>query len=260
MVRCFPRCCCLGFVRASLRAHGRDRAARVVASHGYEKAVELTRGTARAVLCPEIGGRVLEFSVGGKHAMWFDEAERNRQPGEPPSSAGRFDFGPEMTTPRHRRSGPALGPPRSPGDRAARLTSQKDDSSGVQLTRDFELCRQGERVPLLVCKQTITNISDRAAGVLPLGPLVFAGRRHLPDSAGGHQPLSQQVRPVRRGRPDQREGDRRADPRARRLPRNPRPAAEAQAGLRLLRRLAGLCDARRSAVREAVRDLSRPRL
>jgi hypothetical protein len=140
--------------------------ARVVASHGYDKAVELTLGPARAVLCPEIGGRVLEFSIGGKQAMWFDEAERTRQPGgPPPSSAGRFDFGPEMTTPRHPKIWAGAWTAEITGPSAARLTSQKDESSGVQLTRDFELTAakapSPDRAPpvRLVCKQTITNIS-----------------------------------------------------------------------------------------------------
>ncbi|MDB5385125.1 MAG: hypothetical protein JWM11_771, partial [Planctomycetaceae bacterium] len=42
--------------------------ARVVPFHGYAKAIELTRGNARAVLCPQVGGRVLQFSVDGQDA------------------------------------------------------------------------------------------------------------------------------------------------------------------------------------------------
>ncbi len=156
--------------------------ARVASSHGYERAVELTRGNARAVLCPEIGGRVLEFSVGGKQALWFDEAERTRQPGGPvPASAGRFDFGPEMTTPRHPKIWSGAWTAEITGPSSARLTSQQDESSGVQLTREFELAEtkaatsgrglggsagaspsQAGSSPSrvrLICKQTITNIS-----------------------------------------------------------------------------------------------------
>ena len=141
--------------------------ARVMSSHGYERAVELTRGNARAVLCPEIGGRVLEFSVGGKQALWFDEAERSPQTrGATPSSAGRFDFGPEMTTPRHMTIWAGAWTAEVTGPSSARLTSQKDESSGVQLTRDFELAESkaaaGGRGPVrLLCKQTITNISEQ---------------------------------------------------------------------------------------------------
>ena len=51
--------------------------ARQVAFHGYTKAVELKLGKTRAVLGPQAGGRVLEFSVDGADAMWLDEAEKN---------------------------------------------------------------------------------------------------------------------------------------------------------------------------------------
>jgi hypothetical protein len=141
--------------------------AKIVASHGYDKAVELTLGPARAVLCPEIGGRVLEFSVGGKQALWFDEAEKQRKPGDAPSSAGRFDFGPEMTTPRHQKIWGGAWTTEITGPSAARMTSQKDDSSGVQLTRDCELVAikapNPDRVPPVrfLCKQTITNVSSQ---------------------------------------------------------------------------------------------------
>src|SRR5215207_9889167 len=60
-----------------------EPAARVVTSHGYTKAVELKLGKTRAVLCPQAGGRVLEFSAGGTDAMYFDEGEKNWKPGKP---------------------------------------------------------------------------------------------------------------------------------------------------------------------------------
>ena len=83
-------------------ARSQEPASRVIAFHGYSKAMELKRGTARAVLCPQAGGRVLEFSVDGTNAMYLEEAEKNWQPGKPgPSSAGRFDYGPELTVIPH---------------------------------------------------------------------------------------------------------------------------------------------------------------
>src|SRR5262249_26813444 len=76
--------------------------ARVVTFHGYTQAIELKLGTTRAVLCPQAGGRVLEFSVGGTDAMYLDEAEKNWRPGTlGPISAGRFDYGPELTVAPH---------------------------------------------------------------------------------------------------------------------------------------------------------------
>lgn len=140
--------------------------ARVVESHGYAEAIELTRGDSRAVLCPEAGGRVLEFSVAGKQAMWFDEQERKRQPGQPPPmSAGRFDFGPELVTPAHPEIWAGKWTGEITGDSSAKLTSQPDEASGVQLTRDFELNDGGA----LLCKQSITNISQETREVCHWG-------------------------------------------------------------------------------------------
>lgn len=140
--------------------------ARIVESHGYKAAIELTRGQARAVLCPEAGGRVLEFSVSSKQAMWFDEQERNRDTGkDPPMSAGRFDFGPELVIPAHPEiwAGKWIG--EITGESSAKLTSQADAASGVQLTREFAL----NDVGALVCKQTIKNISQQPREVCHWG-------------------------------------------------------------------------------------------
>jgi hypothetical protein len=136
--------------------------AKVIAYHGYQRAVELTRGNARAVLCPEVGGRVLEFSVGGKNAMWLDPAEAEWRPGKPKqASAGRIDIGPEMTTPRHEKLWSGEWTAELTGESSARLTSQRDDASGVQLIRDFELAaaKKGQH-PRLLVKQTIANVSS----------------------------------------------------------------------------------------------------
>ena len=72
-----------------------DPKPRVIAYHGYTQAIELKRGTTRVVLCPQAGGRVLEFAVDGKDALFFDDEEKNWRPGKSvPITAGRFDFGP----------------------------------------------------------------------------------------------------------------------------------------------------------------------
>ena len=150
------------FTELALAAHRGNETphARFVASHGYDGAVELQLDGVRAVLCPEAGGRVLEFSAGGKDAMYFDPAERKREPGKPgPATAGRFDFGPELTTPPHPLLWSGEWTAEILGDCAARLTSQRDLSSGVQLIRDFELSKLGES-PRLVCRQAIVNTSN----------------------------------------------------------------------------------------------------
>lgn len=150
------------FALANAQSADDQPVARVTDSHGYAKAIELKRGDARVVLCPEAGGRVLEFSRSGKDALWFDPEEAKREPGQAaPSSAGRFDIGPELTTPAHPKlwSGEWTG--EISGECSASLTSQRDAATGVQLIRDFELTVR-EGVPRLACEQTIVNISGES--------------------------------------------------------------------------------------------------
>ena len=65
-------------VRTNLLVADDTDKARVVTYHGYTQAIELKRGNARAVLCPQAGGRVLEFSIDGKNAMFLDEDEKQK--------------------------------------------------------------------------------------------------------------------------------------------------------------------------------------
>ena len=148
--------------------------ARVVPFHGYAKAIELTRGKARAVLSPQVGGRVLEFSVDGRDAMFLDPAEKTWQPGQPAqSSAGRFDYGPELTVIPHPNLWAGEWTGAGTGQHSARLTSPKDETAGIQLVRDFDLAgsrNDGANAPVhLVCKQTIHNVSKEIREVCHWG-------------------------------------------------------------------------------------------
>ena len=142
--------------------------ARFIAFHGYDHAIELTLGDTRAVLCPQVGGRVLEFSVNGRDALYLDEAEKAWRAGQPTfASAGRFDFGPELTITPHRELWTGEWTAEITGDHAARLTSPSHAASGVRLTRDFRLVptrrdddSSAPAVVRLDCAQTIENISD----------------------------------------------------------------------------------------------------
>lgn len=129
--------------------------ARFLATHGDERAVELVRGEARAILSPA-GGRVLEYSVSGKQTLWFDEAEKNVPAGKTrPMSAGRFDIGPELTIAAHPQLWSGAWTAEITGDSSAMLTSEKDEATGMQLRRVFTLNENGS----LSCKQLMTNIS-----------------------------------------------------------------------------------------------------
>jgi hypothetical protein len=149
------------FTEAAVTAYRGEESltAKFTEYHGYKQAVELQRGNVRAVLCPEVGGRPLEFSIDGKNCLYLDDQEGPRQPGKQPAvTAGRFDFGPEMTTPPHQKLFGGEWTAEISGDYSARLISQRDDATGVQLIRDFEL-KDGKNSPWLSCRQTIINIS-----------------------------------------------------------------------------------------------------
>lgn len=143
--------------------------ARVEPFHRYSKAIELKRGAARAVLSPQAGGRVLVFTVDGQDAMFLDDQEKSWQPGKPgPSSAGRFDYGPELTVIAHPKiwSGDWTG--EITGAASAKLTSPRDEAAGMQLVREFSLVERNNAVRLS-CQQTMINVSKEVREVCHWG-------------------------------------------------------------------------------------------
>ena len=143
--------------------------ARVVTYHGYTKAIELKHGNARAVLCPQAGGRVLEFSVDGQNAMFLDDEKKNWQPGKPgPASAGRFDYGPELTVIAHPKTWSGEWTGEITNEHSAKLTSPREESAGIQLVREFRFIAHGNSVGLS-CRQTIMNVSKEVREVCHWG-------------------------------------------------------------------------------------------
>lgn len=126
----------------------------------YPDCVELTNETTRVVLGHHSGGRVLQYAHGGKEVLYLDPREgtwgTEEGKGRNFTSAGRFDIGPEYVVPGHPLlwSGPWTA--EVTGPRAARLTSERDQATGVQLLRDFVLAEDSSH---LACTQTIVNIS-----------------------------------------------------------------------------------------------------
>lgn len=143
----------------------------------YKGAIELTREDAKAdvkakaVLCPEVGGRVLSFTVNGVESMFLDERERDWIPGTPGNaSAGRFDFGPELIVPAHPEIWAGPWTAEITGESSARLTSDKGAASGIQLVREFELRQNKTGGPIeLVCTQTMMNVSRETREVCHWG-------------------------------------------------------------------------------------------
>ena len=98
---------------------------------GYEKAVHLTNGKVSVVLCPEGGGRVLEYALNGNNALFVSDGEKKWKPGDgPQSSAGRFDIGPELMIPPRPILWSGACSSEINADRHARLTSADDPSTG----------------------------------------------------------------------------------------------------------------------------------
>lgn len=133
--------------------------AQTIKFHGYDKAIELKLGKTRAVLCPQAGGRVLEFSCDGADAMWFEDAEKNWKPGKSsPSSAGRFDYGPEMVVTQHPHTWGGEWTAEINKDQSVKLLGPREEAAGIQVIREFRLIPHGSHVGLS-CKQTLVNFS-----------------------------------------------------------------------------------------------------
>jgi len=141
-----------------LLASSRWLSAETVSYLGYSSAIELKNQHTRVVLCPQVGGRVLEYSYDGENVLYMSKGEQQWKPGDTPeSSAGRFDIGPELVIPRRNVLWSGKWTAAITGEHSARLTSQKDAATGIQLIRDFELDPKSSR---LLCAQTIVNVSD----------------------------------------------------------------------------------------------------
>lgn len=153
---------------SALGAHTEEVTARVLSSHGYDKAIELKLAKTRAVLCPQAGGRVLEFSVDGVDAMYFDEDEKKWRPGKPASiSAGRFDYGPELTVAPHPKAWSGEWTAEITKTTSVKLTSPREEA-GIQLIREYRLIPHDNFVGLS-CTQTMTNISAETREVCHWG-------------------------------------------------------------------------------------------
>ena len=135
--------------------------AQTVEFYGYKDCIRLQNKVTRVTLCPAAGGRPLEYTLNGKNALYLPPGNEGwtmeTGKGRGSMDAGRTDIGPEYLVPKRdllwkgRWQGEITGP------LTARLTSQKDPSTGVQLVREFTL---DETTSRLVASQTIRNVSD----------------------------------------------------------------------------------------------------
>ncbi len=131
-----------------------------VEAFGYKNCILLENKKVKVILDPNVGGRVLTYELNGKNILFENPSLNGRiwKKGKPTFevSAGRFDIGPEKTTP-FRASFFNTWKGEITGLNSAKLTSKKDTILGVQLIREFYLDNKSSH---LKCVQHIKNISD----------------------------------------------------------------------------------------------------
>jgi hypothetical protein len=133
----------------------------IVDFFGYTGCLRLENSSTRVVLCHQAGGRVLEYSLHGVNVIYLDPAGAGwttTTGGRSNMTGGRFDIGPEQVNPPRPVLWEGAWTPEITGPRAARLTSQHDPATGVQLVRDFRLSETSSRLDIT---QTIRNVSDQ---------------------------------------------------------------------------------------------------
>ncbi|MCA9053561.1 MAG: hypothetical protein KDA75_06975, partial [Planctomycetaceae bacterium] len=155
-LRAFLVLMCLAGYAAAAPPEGTSR----VSYFGYDDCVALQNDSTRVVLCHHSGGRVLEYALHGVNAIALDDAGRGWLPGNKDrrgaGTGGRIDIGPEQTIPKHPLLWEGAWTASTPAPFTARLVSQADDATGVQLVRDFVLASDSSELQVT---QTIRNVS-----------------------------------------------------------------------------------------------------
>ncbi len=127
----------------------------------YPDCIELSNANTIVVLGHQVGGRVLKYAWKGQDAHYLNPEEAKWEAANPNPrlevSAGRFDIGPEYLIPRRDVLWSGTWSAEVIGPRAARLTSQPDPATGVQLIREFQLDPVTSH---LACTQIIKNVSS----------------------------------------------------------------------------------------------------
>ena len=138
-----------------LQAHAQLNT-RWVQRHSYDSCIELSNTAVRVVLDPNVGGRVLEYTIDGRNVLYTNPNDDGKlwTPGEEriPVNAGRFDVG--FNLPDHSalwcgKWNAVIAP-----SKVVTLTSPIDALIGVQLIRKFVLDADNSH---LQCTQLIIN-------------------------------------------------------------------------------------------------------
>ena len=127
----------------------------------YPNCIELKNSSGTVVvLGHHIGGRVLSYTQEGKESLYIGPNEKEWQPdnNKKPSSAGRFDIGPEYLIPKRQVLWSGEWESKIIGNRSARLISKVSEDAGIRLIRDFTLAENSSH---LICTQTMKNESNK---------------------------------------------------------------------------------------------------
>lgn len=135
----------------------------VVSYRGYDNCLRIFNSTAEVVIVPEVGGRVLAYSINDQNIIYrnpqqdgksFDDFLAERFDPD----AGRFDLGYEVIT-RQLHDTLWMGPYTAEitGRYSVKLTSEVSHTMGVQIEREFILDSHSSH---LIVRQTMINRSD----------------------------------------------------------------------------------------------------
>lgn len=145
-----------------LTAGGKMGGSEIVEYCGYKDCIKLENKSVKLVLSGACGGRVLEYSLNGKNAIYLDREQDGWTyvPGKDKINpgGGRLDIGPERIVPKHLDLWIGKWTAEITGQFSASLTSAQDKETGVQLIRNFNLAPDSS---ILTVTQTIRNISDK---------------------------------------------------------------------------------------------------
>lgn len=128
---------------------------------GIPNCIELRNSDVVVVIDPNVGGRVVEYSLQGRNLLYESLPDSSilteKELGFIYPPGGRFDIGPEKTIPKRPMLFKGKWTIGKVDPLRATIISQNDTATGVQLTRIFTLEENGTH---LQCTQIVKNISN----------------------------------------------------------------------------------------------------
>lgn len=135
--------------------------ARVIDYFGYSDSIELKNTTTRVIITPSVGGKVMGYALNENESLMIDDAEKGfiYSPEKKTrffSSGGRFDIGLSKILPQHPVLWIGKWDGEITGDYQAKVISQVDPATGLQIVREFQLSPHSSK---LTIKHTMKNVA-----------------------------------------------------------------------------------------------------